>query len=211
MHRRVKNKDEIIVRCKNWIAEEPEARRGKWNESFPNAGALHVEIGSGKGQFITTLAMRNPSENFIAVEGGDKIYVRLLEKAERENVENILLITKYVTKIEDIFAPGEVAGIYVNFCDPWPKERHAKRRLTHRNMLQQYQMITKEGAHLALKTDNQDLFDFSLDEFSSAGLELLEFSRDLHHCAYAAGNITTEYEDKFAAEGRPIFYALAAL
>lgn len=211
MHRSVKHKDEIIARCEKWIVKDPESRKGQWSKAFPGEGALHVEIGSGKGQFITGLAAQNPSKNFIAIEGGDKIFVRLLQKAEQAGAENLLLIPQYVSNLEAIFSPGEVSGIYLNFCDPWPKDRHAKRRLTHRNMLRQYRLITKDDSLLALKTDNQKLFDFSMEEFSKIGLNVLAVSRDLHHCAHAVGNITTEYEDKFAADGCPIFYALVAL
>ncbi|NCB42338.1 MAG: tRNA (guanosine(46)-N7)-methyltransferase TrmB [Clostridia bacterium] len=211
MHRKVKHKDEIIQRCKKWIVLDPCARKGSWAHSFTSHGKPYLEIGSGKGQFITRLASINPSKNFIAAEGGDKIFVRLLQKAEEEDIQNLLLIPEYMSDLQTIFSRGEVAGIYLNFCDPWPKERHAKRRLTHRDMLAQYRTISQEGALLAFKTDNSELFEFSMSEFLHAGLHILAYTKDLHKSEYAADNITTEYEDKFTAKGCPIFYALAAL
>lgn len=211
MHRKVKNKEEIIRRCTKWIVKNPEVERGKWRTVFPNEGDIYLEIGSGKGQFITRLATQNPFKNFIAVEGGDKIFVRLLQKAEQAELTNLLLLPEYMSKLDPIFAPGEIAGIYLNFCDPWPKERHSKRRLTHRDMLRQYRLVAKEGALLAFKTDNQSLFEFSMEEFSAAGLKTVVTTRDLHRSIYAGNNITTEYEDKFSQRGCPIYYILAEL
>jgi tRNA (guanine-N7-)-methyltransferase len=211
MHRRVKHKDEIIQRCEKWMIKDPAMQKGKWKETFLNEGDLYLEIGSGKGQFITKLAIQNPSKNFIAAEGGDKIFVRILQKVEQIEAKNLMVITEYMSKLDSVFSPGEIAGIYLNFCDPWPKERHAKRRLTHRDMLKQYRLIAQEGALLAFKTDNQNLFEFSMEEFSIAGLKILATTQDLHHSVYAVDNITTEYEDKFVSRGCPIFYTLAAL
>lgn len=211
MHRKVKHKDEIIQRCEKWIVQEPATKRANWKAEFPNEGDIYLEIGSGKGQFITRLASQNPSKNFIAVEGGDKIFVRLLQKAEQADATNLLLIPEYISNPELIFAPGEISGIYLNFCDPWPKERHAKRRLTHRDMLNQYRLVSQKGSLLAFKTDNQSLFEFSMEEFSAVGLKILVTTRDLYHSPYIESNVATEYEDKFVLRGCPIFYTLAQL
>ena len=211
MHRKVKHKEEIIQRCERWVVKDPALQRGKWSDAFPKEGDIYLEIGSGKGQFITGLATQFPSKNFIAAEGGDKIFVRILQKAEKIQATNLLVITEYISSLETIFAPGEVAGIFLNFCDPWPKERHAKRRLTHRDRLAQYRLVSRAGALLAFKTDNRNLFEFSIEEFSAAGLRILAITRDLHHSPYINGNITTEYEDKFVSKGCPIYYALAEL
>jgi len=209
--RKVRNKEEIFVRCAPWIISDPTSCKGNWASVFPGSGRLFLEIGSGKGKFITSLAAAHPQYNFIAVEGGANIAVRILEKAEAAGSNNLLVITEYAEDLTRWFAPGETDGIYVNFCDPWPKLRHAERRLTHRLRLAQYQSITKPGSELALKTDNQALFTFSLQEFQAAGLVLLEHTRDLYGDGHRPQQYTTEYEDKFSKEGKPICFARAAL
>ncbi len=207
----VKGKEGIMLLCQNWIVREPQTRKGSWAESFKRRGDIFLELGSGKGQFITRLAAEEPAHNFIAAEGGENIVIRTLEKAQAASLENLLVIPEYITDPELVFEEDELSGIYVNFCDPWPKERHARRRLIHRELLRKYQHITKAGSMLAFKTDNEALFQFSLEQFRATELDIVEFSMDLHHSKYASGNISTEYEDKFAAMGKPIFYALVSL
>ena len=185
--------------------------KGAWANVFSRPGSIFLEIGSGKGQFITSLATANPEQNFIAIEGGENIAVRILEKAEAKGLDNLLVVMAYADDLNEWFAEGEAAGIYLNFCDPWPKLRHAARRLTHRCRLEQYRSITDRDGALALKTDNPSLFEFSLAEFEAAGLVLLEHTWDLHGADQSGKNHTTEYEDKFSGEGRPICYARAAL
>jgi tRNA (guanine-N7-)-methyltransferase len=207
----VKNKEEIMLQCRRWVVGDAALLKGGWRQAFTNPGPLYLEIGCGKGQFITGLARKEPSCNFIAAEGGENIVIRTLQKAHDAALENLLVIPGYIADPELLFEKGELSGIYINFCDPWPKERHARRRLTHRDLLKKYRLITEPEGVLAFKTDNQELFDFSLEEFQSTGLKLLKMTRDLHHSEYAAGNTSTEYEDKFAAMGKPIFYALVSL
>jgi len=209
--RRVKNKDEIMRNAHKWVVNEPQSLKGNWKQAFKNEHDIYLEIGSGKGQFIAELALQESSNNFIAAEGGENIVVRILEKAQAVGLGNLLVIPEYITDPCAIFATGELSGIYINFCDPWPKDRHSKRRLIHREMLEKYRKITNNKATLAFKTDNHSLFEFSMDEFKSVGLNVFKMSTDLHNSEYAYCNTPTEYEDKFAAEGKPIFYALVSL
>lgn len=232
--RKVKNEEEKIAQFDRFIIKEPKAWKGKWVQAFPpqekgeNQGdELYMEIGCGKGQFITTMARRYPQRRFIAVEGAGTVVLRALEKAAGEKalsgadggqeLSNIRFITDYVQTLNDLFEPGEVKGIYLNFSDPWPKDRHAKRRLTHRKYLSEYKKILAPGSILEFKTDNDELFAFSVREFQEFGLELLELTDDLHgvlsNDSPDAGEgesisalTTTEYEDRFTAVGKNIHY-----
>ncbi len=203
--RGVKNRDEICLECGAWIARDPKSLKGRWAQAFPDpTRPLWLEIGSGKGQFICEMAKRRPDVNFIAAEGGSNINVRILQKAKDCNLSNLLVIMDYVDDARDFFAEGELSRVYLNFSDPWPKARNAKRRLTHRSKLESYESCAAPGALLLLKTDNDGLFDFSLDEIRSRGLLLLWVTRSLHHSPYAEDNVETEYERKFSAKGKQI-------
>lgn len=191
--------------------ESPEEMPGKWAELFGNDAPLHVEIGSGKGQFLTQMALRSPGTNFVAIEGGPDIAIRILQKAKELDLKNLKVIAAFVSDARLIFAEGEVAQFYVNFCDPWPKARHAKRRLVYREKLQAYRSAAADGARLAFRTDNDALFDFGLEEFDAAGLETETVTRDLHSEAYFETMIPTEYETRFAQSGKNINYALVRL
>jgi len=206
--RSVKNRDIIVDGCKAFLAEFPKENKGKWNTVFPeNPNApLFLEIGSGKGAFISGMAEKYPNFNFLACEGGYNIYLRVLQKAKEKNQSNLRLIAEYIINSEEYFSPGELSGIYLNFCDPWPKDRYEKRRLTHRIHLSEYSNVVKPGGFLCFKTDNDVLFDFSLAEIDAAGLEILELSRDLHHSPFAKDNVLTEYESKFSENGKNINY-----
>ncbi|HPF18166.1 MAG: tRNA (guanosine(46)-N7)-methyltransferase TrmB [Eubacteriales bacterium] len=209
--RNVKNKEEILRRCTRWIVWDPAAEKGSWAARFSRPGRIFLEIGSGKGQFITSLSLAHPERNYVAVEGGENILVRMAEKAEAAALDNLLIIAAYVDDPCDWFAKGEISGIYLNFCDPWPKSRHAKRRLTHRSRLDRYCRITDREAELVLKTDNRPLFDFSLKEFEAAGLHVLDHTVNLYGSNRICSDPVTEYEDQFAKEGKPICYARVAL
>lgn len=209
--RSVKNKEEILARCAPWIVTDPASCRGAWKQRFRRSGDLILEIGSGKGQFIAALASAHPAFNHIAVEGGVNIAVRIVEKAEAGGQDNLLVVPEYAENPEEWFAPGEVARIYLNFSDPWPKPGHARRRLTHRWRLEQYRRIAAPDALLFFKTDNAALFAFSLEEFKAAGLPVLECAWDLQKSDLFRDNVSTEYEDKFSGEGRPICCAKVAL
>lgn len=204
--RKIKDIDNKLEAFGMWTIEEPTSHRGRWKELFGNENPLYLEIGCGKGQFIAGQAKAHPDRNFVAIEGQESVALRALQKAEEENITNIRFVLEYVRDIRDFFEDEELAGIYLNFSDPWPKERHAKRRLTYGKRLLQYQQIIEEGGFIQFKTDNEGLFTFTLEQIAEENLEILEMSRDLHQSEFAADNITTEYEDKFAATGKNINY-----
>lgn len=204
--RKIKDIDNKLEAFGMWTIEEPTSHRGRWKELFGNENPLYLEIGCGKGQFIAGQAKAHPDRNFVAIEGQESVALRALQKAEEENITNIRFVLEYVRDIRDFFEDEELAGIYLNFSDPWPKERHAKRRLTYGKRLLQYQQIIEKGGFIQFKTDNEGLFTFTLEQIAEENLEILEMSRDLHQSEFAADNITTEYEDKFAATGKNINY-----
>lgn len=204
--KRIKDVEIKTENYKEWIIDEPEKFKGKWKEVFGNENPLFLEIGCGKGQFITTHAKNAENLNFIAVEGNPSALYRALQKMDDFEEENLRFLRIYVDDIRDIFAENELEGMYLNFSDPWPKERHAKRRLTFGKKLMQYGHIIKEGGCLEFKTDNDDLFEFTLEQIEECGLNVTEMTRDLHNSPYAEGNITTEYEDKFSETGKNINY-----
>ena len=206
--RGVKNREQIIDECREYIAEfEP----GKARNIFPEDKPLFLEVGSGKGRFITETAKAHPECNFLACEGGNNIYIRILQKAKDAGLDNLKVITDYIERPCEVFAEGELDGIYLNFSDPWPKDRHYKRRLTYREKLADYQKICKPGSFLRFKTDNDALFEFSLEEIEACGLKIAEITRDLHASEWAADNIMTEYEEKFSAKGAKINYVKVVL
>ncbi|MBQ3921379.1 MAG: tRNA (guanosine(46)-N7)-methyltransferase TrmB [Firmicutes bacterium] len=209
--RTVKNREAIIEECGAWLVRDPRSRRGSWSSVFGNEAPVHVELGSGKGQFITRMALIYPELNFVAAEKNPDVAVRILQKARDLALANIRVIIEEVGDTGEIFAEGEVAAYYLNFSDPWPRRVHERRRLTYRTRLESYAATASEGAFLAVRTDNRALFDFSLSEMKKAGIEPETVSYDLHSEEYFAGMVTTEYEDKFAEEGLPIYYVKAPL
>ncbi|MCI5588431.1 MAG: tRNA (guanosine(46)-N7)-methyltransferase TrmB [Lachnospiraceae bacterium] len=179
--------------------------RGLWNkEIFHNDKPIHIEIGMGKGKFIMELASQNPDINYIGIEKYSSVLIRALEKREALESDNLMFLRMDAENIEDYFAPEEVARIYLNFSDPWPKDRHSKRRLTSREFLKRYDKILAKDGILQFKTDNRPLFDFSLEEIKESGWILDEYTFDLHKNGPAANNIMTEYEEKFYNLGNPI-------
>lgn len=184
---------------------EPEVWKGRWQEVFGRQAPLHIEIGMGKGQFLTALAAEHPDINYIGIEKFSSVLVRAVQKQNELELPNLRLIRMDADSITNVFAPGEVDRIYLNFSDPWPKERHAKRRLTSVEFLRRYENILAKDGHVEFKTDNQPLFEFSLEAAEEAGWKLLAVTRDLHHdTALNKGNIMTEYEERFSAQGNPI-------
>lgn len=184
---------------------EPEVWKGRWQEVFGRQAPLHIEIGMGKGQFLTALAAEHPDINYIGIEKFSSVLVRAVQKQNELELPNLRLIRMDADSITDVFAPGEVDRIYLNFSDPWPKERHAKRRLTSVEFLRRYENILAKDGHVEFKTDNQPLFEFSLEAAEEAGWKFLAVTRDLHHdTALNKGNIMTEYEERFSAQGNPI-------
>ena len=179
------------------------AQCGHWAEVFGRTAPLFVELGTGKGDFICQLAAREPGANFIGIEAQQDVLFAAAKKVSEMNLTNVRLLTFDINHIENIFAPDEVDRFYVNFCDPWPKARHAKRRLTHTSFLEKYRSLLKSGGKLFFKTDNRPLFDFSLEQFELANLAVEALSFDLHSSGMT-DNIMTEYERKFSGFGEKI-------
>ncbi|WP_029541118.1 tRNA (guanosine(46)-N7)-methyltransferase TrmB [Selenomonas sp. AB3002] len=180
-----------------------EEKKGQWAEIFGRQAPLHVELGTGKGDFISQLAEKNPDINYIGIEMQQDVLYSAAKKIAALELKNVRLLVFDINKIQDIFAPGEVDRFYINFCDPWPKKRHAKRRLTHVGFLEKYRGLLKQGGEIHFKTDNRPLFDFSLEQFEEAKLTVRDVSFDLH-AENRSDNIMTEYERKFSGFGEKI-------
>lgn len=188
------------------VVHEPEKAKGRWKEIFGNDHPLRIEIGMGKGKFIYELAGRNPGINYVGIEKYSSVLLRALQKMEVEPLPNLLFIRMDAEEITEVFDREEVDRIYLNFSDPWPKDRHAKRRLPSKEFLLRYDQFLKKDGVLEFKTDNKDLFDFALEELPAAGWETVGVTYDLHHdMQMAEGNVMTEYEEKFSSKGNPIY------
>ena len=201
--RNVKNKKEIINNSK-YIILNPKDYIGKWNNLFNNSNPIYIEIGMGKGDFIHENAMTYPNINFIGIEKYDSIIALAIKKIEENELDNLKLIRMDALNINDVFKK-EIDKIYLNFSDPWPKERHAKRRLTSDVFLEKYDILFKNNKVIEMKTDNQNLFEYSLISFNNSGYKIEEISLDLHH-SNKENNIMTEYEKKFASKNNRIYY-----
>lgn len=189
---------------------EPTELKGKWKEEFGNDNPIRIEIGMGKGKFITTLAMENPDINYIGIEKYSSVLIRAIERCEEIEVPNLRFIRMEAEYICDVFEKGEVDRIYLNFSDPWPKDRHAKRRLTSKQFFERYDVILKKDGIVEFKTDNDLLFQFSLEQVPEAGWKLIEQTWDLHNDErLMQGNVMTEYESKFSQMGNPIHKLIA--
>ncbi len=204
--RNIKNLEEKLEMNSGFLIREPKELKGRWKEVFGNDNPLYLEIGCGKGKFIFSMAQANPGRNYIAIEGQSNVVLRALEKAEEGRLGNLRIFIDYVDDLNDYFDKGELGGIYLNFSDPWPKARHAKRRLTYRKRLANYREVLADGAAIEFKTDNDDLFRFTLEEIEAGGFEIAEMTKDLHNSSFKAKDITTEYEDRFKTGGKNINY-----
>lgn len=203
------SREAIADNC--WCIQETQKTKGTWNIIFGNTNPVHIEIGMGKGKFIMELARQNPQINYVGIEKYSSVLLRGLQKMEEEPLENIRFIRMDAENICDMFDKNEVDKIYLNFSDPWPKDRHAKRRLTSRQFFDRYHQILKQDGVVEFKTDNTDLFDFSLNEVSEAGWHLDQFTRDLHQDKQMnQGNVMTEYEERFSSIGNPIYKLIAS-
>lgn len=188
------------------VVHEPEKAKGKWKEIFGNGHPLRIEIGMGKGKFIHELAQRNPDINYVGIEKYSSVLLRALQKMDERPLPNLLFIRMDAEDITEVFDKDEVDLIYLNFSDPWPKDRHAKRRLPSREFLARYDRILKKDGVLEFKTDNKDLFDFALEELAPAGWEAVNVTFDLHKdTELSQGNVMTEYEERFSSDGNPIY------
>jgi len=196
-------REEMVVNP--YVIQDPAANKGGFNRIFGNSNPLRIEVGMGKGQFITALAAANPDVNYIGIEKYSSVLIRAVEKQDELQLPNLRFIRMDAEILPEVFEKNEVDRIYLNFSDPWPKDRHAKRRLTSSAFLVRYDQILVPDGVVEFKTDNEALFDFSLESVKESGWELTLVTRDLHHSLYAEGNVMTEYETKFSAMGNPIY------
>ncbi len=188
----------------------PENLKGKWNQEFGNQNPIHIEIGMGKGQFLVQMATENPKINYIGIEKYSSVLIRALEKCEQLELKNLRFIRMEAEHICDVFQKDEVDRIYLNFSDPWPKDRHAKRRLTSKQFFDRYDAILKHTGIVEFKTDNDLLFTFSLEQVSEAGWNIVSQTWDLHQDKeLVKGNVMTEYESRFSERGNPIHKLVA--
>lgn len=179
---------------------------GIWKKIFGNDKPIHIEIGMGKGKFIYTMAKENPEINYVGIEKYSSVLLRAIQKMQEEELPNLKFIRMDAEDIVKVFARGEVDKIYLNFSDPWPKERHAKRRLPSRQFLARYDIIMNKQGCLEFKTDNKELFEFALGELEPAGWKARAVTYNLHNEEkLMQGNVMTEYEEKFSVMGNPIF------
>ena len=194
-----------VIAASKYVIQEPEQYKGKIRELFANTNPVQIEIGMGKGRFIMELAALHPEINYIGIEKYSSVLLRAIQKMEQNELPNLKFIRMDAENITDVFGKGEVDKIYLNFSDPWPKDRHAKRRLPSREFLERYDVILKKEGKLEFKTDNRELFDFALEQLPLAGWEAEKVTYDLHHDKEMnEGNIMTEYEERFSAQGNPI-------
>ena len=202
--RNIPRADETVS-ASPFVINEPVELRGRWNELFGNDNPIRIEVGMGKGRFLRDLAALNPDVNYVGIERYTSVLLRAVERGEQEEPTNFYFMCEDAAILPELFAPGEVDRIYLNFSDPWPKDRHAKRRLPSRQFLARYDQILVKDGRIEFKTDNRDLFDFALEELEPAGWKSEEVTFDLHNDErLVQGNVMTEYEEKFSAAGNPI-------
>ena len=207
--RNVPGAREVMVE-NQYVFTEPEGMKGTWSEVFNNDNPVRIEIGMGKGRFVSTLAQLNPDINYVGIEKYSSVLLRAVEKQDELNLPNLRFIRMDAEAITEVFDRGEVDRIYLNFSDPWPKDRHSKRRLTSRQFFERYNIILKKDGQVEFKTDNRPLFDFSVEEVKEAGWQLRAVTYDLHNDAkLCEGNVMTEYEERFSAAGNPICKLIA--
>lgn len=207
--RYVKGAKELIASKSDLIIDNINNDFIDLDKLFGNGFPIHIEIGMGKGKFVYTLAKENPNINFIGIERFDSVIVRALEKVIEEPLSNLMLLRTDASDLRDIFSKKSIERVYLNFSDPWPKDRHAKRRLTHKNFLNIYKDLLKEDCELHFKTDNRELFQFSFDELTKYPMNITYMELDLHNSDFK-GNIMTEFEEKFSRLGNKI-YKLTAI
>ena len=200
--RKMKNRDSRMERCGDLRVAEPAALLGKWRSLKEDCTALWVEVGCGKGKFTVETAEANPDVLMVAVERCREAMVVAMEKAKAMGLQNVFFIDMDVALIEDIFASQEIDRLFINFPDPWPRKKNAKRRLTHRGFLDKYCRVVRTGGEFHFKTDNAPLFEYSVEEFAACGLQVNNLTRNLHENGIVG--IMTGYEEKFHALGTPI-------
>ena len=207
--RNIKGSKEYIA-ASPYVIQNPTDQKGKWNEVFNNDNPIHIEIGMGKGQFIHELASRNPDINYIGIEKYSSVLYRALEKRQESELDNLFFLRIDAEILTEVFDENEISRIYLNFSDPWPKDRHAKRRLTAPGFINLYDTVLEPDGELMFKTDNRPLFDFSVESISETSpWKLKDVTYDLHHSEFIDGNIMTEYEKRFVSLGCPIHRLVA--
>ena len=208
--RKRKGAEEHLANHPQYVILEPEAAKGKWRELFGNDNPIHIEVGSGKGAFITGMAQQNPDINYIGIDIQLSVLSYALDKVLTSGAENVKLLRVDGSSLTNYFEDGEVDMMYLNFSDPWPKSRHEKRRLTYKTFLDTYKQILPENGEIHFKTDNRGLFEYSLSSFSQYGMVLNKVWLDLHASDYE-GNVMTEYERKFSEKGQVLYRVEAQL
>lgn len=201
---------EEAIASSPYVIQHPEQHQGHFRELFGNDYPIEIEIGMGKGKFIMELAQRCPQTNFLGIERYPTVLLHAIKKREQLELTNIYFLCLDAKSLTEVFAPEEVSRIYLNFSDPWPKDRHAKRRLTSPEFMNIYNDILQKDGTLEFKTDNQGLFAYSLDSIPESGWKIIASTYDLHHSPMAEGNVMTEYETKFSALGNPICKLIAS-
>lgn len=207
---RMRKKKNLLPRmeaCSSCLVRDPFTMRGQWRTLMPDAKELRVELGCGKGRFTCETAAAEPEVLFVAVERVPDAMVMAMERARYLGLRNVFFVDADAAGLPDFFAPGEVDRLYINFCDPWPTKRHAKRRLTHRNFLLKYRQVLPDGGEIHFKTDNAGLFAFSVEEFPAGGFQPTQVTDDLHRDGIQG--VMTDYEAKFHAMGTPIHRCVA--
>ena len=205
-----------VIENSPYVVHEPQKQKGQWSHVFENNHPIHIEVGMGKGRFLMDMAKIHPEVNYVGIEMYDSVLLRALQKREEYEqnegtLTNLFFMCMDARLLPEIFEKGEVKKIYLNFSDPWPKARHAKRRLTSRQFLERYDQILVLEGSVEFKTDNRDLFEFSLEEVKEAGWTLEASTFDLHHDEeLLKGNVMTEYEEKFSSMGNPIHKLIAS-
>lgn len=200
----VKGAEEYIASSSH-VVQDYKEKKGQWKTFFGNDNPIHIEIGMGKGQFMMELAGRNPEINYIGIEKFSSVLIRAVQKKEELELPNLTFILMDATEITEVFDAKEIDKIYLNFSDPWPKERHAKRRLPSRQFLERFKVVLKDDGVIEFKTDNINLFEFALEEIEPGGFEIVKVTHDLHKDEEMnEGNIMTEYEEKFSKLGNKI-------
>ena len=207
--RKKKNLDVRMARCDYLLEKNPAGLKGRWREEkMPSASGIRLELGCGKGRFTSEIAERNPETLFIAVERVADALVVAMERCADAGLENVCFLCEDAAHLGEFFAPGEVDGIYLNFPDPWPAKRHARRRMVHEDFLKSYRAVLRSGGEIAFKTDNKPLFEFSLTQFPRAGYEIRQVTYDLH--SEEPDTVMTDFETVFHEQGTKIYRCIAA-
>jgi tRNA (guanine-N7-)-methyltransferase len=194
----------------SYFITDPKEYIGKWSTEFKNRNEIHLELGCGRGKFITDKALNNKDINYIGIDLKDEVLIYTTRKIEELELKNVRIIPLNISFIEGVFEKDEISKIYINFCNPWPKDRHNKRRLTHTNFLNEYKKFLKPEGEIWFKTDNEDLFQASQDYFKENGFEIKYITYDLHESDFQ-DNIVTEYEMKFTSLGMKTMFMVGKL